>query len=282
VPEPGQIEYRRAAHGQEYYLYLPSRPGSPQALLVTVHGISRNAREQIGHFTAFAERSGAAVIAPYFSRDRYADYQRLGRLGRGERADHALESIVEEVQKLLGMAPTRLLLFGYSGGGQFVHRFAMAHPDRVAGVAAAAPGWFTFPDEDLWFPLGCRPTPELPDLSFSSERFLRVPMHVFVGSRDHRRGRGFNALRPIDLLQGRTRIERGRRWVAAMRNAAREQGLPSLVSFELLPSCGHSFEQCATRGGLTNRVLDTFFGGEKTASMAAAPIAARRTDSMQW
>jgi len=250
---------------------------------VAVHGISRNAREQALRFAPFAEQYGVALVAPVFPRDRYSDYQRLGRLGKGERADLALECIVSEVRQLLDLRADRVHLFGFSGGGQFVHRYAMAHPERVASLAVAAAGWFTFPDADLEFPLGCRPTPDLPDLAFDRERFLRVPVHVFVGSRDRKRGPGFNRSRPLDLLQGRTRIERGRRWVSAMREAARRHRLSTPYSFEILPGCWHSFERCATRGRLGERVFSSLFAdiptpatsistfgcGEETTSSAA-------------
>jgi poly(3-hydroxybutyrate) depolymerase len=59
------------------------------------------------------------------------------------------ERIVAEVLSLTNASPGPLHLSGYSGGGQFVHRFMLVHPGRVARVAVGAAGWYTFPDPAL-------------------------------------------------------------------------------------------------------------------------------------
>ena len=46
----------------------------------------------------------------------------------------------------------RFLLHGFSGGGQFVHRFGYLHADRLAGLSIGAPGRITYldPDRPWW------------------------------------------------------------------------------------------------------------------------------------
>ena len=48
-------------------------------VLVCVHGVSRNALEQIQLLRPYAERFGFALIAPLFEPNVFRDYQRLGR-----------------------------------------------------------------------------------------------------------------------------------------------------------------------------------------------------------
>ncbi|MGH7960374.1 MAG: hypothetical protein ACRERD_00925, partial [Candidatus Binatia bacterium] len=113
---------------QQYFLYIPSTGSAGVPVFVTVHGISRNATQHMRHFAPLAEHYGVVLVAPLFPRDHFRDYQRLGRRGKGKRADHALDKIVTEVGSLTGATTDTLYLFGYSGGGQFVHRYALAHP----------------------------------------------------------------------------------------------------------------------------------------------------------
>src|SRR5262249_10288121 len=140
---------RRARHddpSQEYFVYIPHSAGVGAPALVAVHGISRHARELGKLFAASCEKDWVGLGAPPFSKRASADYQRLGRTGRGPRADLALHSILEEVAWLTGASTARFYLFGFSGGAQFAHRYLMAHPHRVAGAVIASAGWYTYPD----------------------------------------------------------------------------------------------------------------------------------------
>ncbi len=232
--------------GQRYRLYHPLTP--PRGLLVSVHGISRNAREHLKLFRPWAEHLGLVLVAPLFDRRRCQDYQRLGRTGRGLRADRLLQAIVAEVAERCRLSDDHFHLFGYSGGGQFAHRFAMAHPDQVNTLAVGAAGWYTFPDPAVRYPRGLAPCRRLPDLRLEPERFLRIPTLVAVGSDDDRPDPELNLHPRIVRQQGGSRLERGRRWIAAMVEAARRQGLATPYRFEVIPGVGHDFRQCMERG----------------------------------
>jgi poly(3-hydroxybutyrate) depolymerase len=261
--EASRIAWRRlGGTGPRYCLFQPTSGSSDDRLLIAVHGISRNAREQARLFARHAERDGVTIVAPLFEPATHGDYQRLGRVGRGGRADHLLDEIVAEVSSNQGLASRPLRLFGFSGGGQFVHRYAMAHPDRVAAAVVSAAGWYTFPDRGLAYPYGIGAPDALPGVGFDLARMLRVPVTVLVGERDHWRDPELRASRRIDSRQGNTRIDRGRRWIEAMRTAARVRGLATPYRFELIPRCGHSFRNAVRRGGLGDRVFALLFGGE--------------------
>ena len=253
--------------GQRYYLYVPSAGELAHApMLVTVHGISRNARTHVRHYAALAEQLGVIVVAPRFGKKRFPDYQRLGRAGRGERADRMLDRILAEVGRATGARADRLHLFGYSGGGQFVHRYAMAYPERVAAIAIGAAGWYTFPDPEWRYPYGIKPSPALPDLHFDIGRFLRIPACVLVGEDDDVRDAALRQSDRLDRQQGATRFERGRRWVEAMNAAARAQGLAAThYRFIALPGSDHSFSRSIRHGDLAARVFECLFGGGKGA-----------------
>jgi poly(3-hydroxybutyrate) depolymerase len=236
---------------QAYYRYLPAGIDRPRAVLVSVHGISRNAREHAEAFAAHAERLGVAVVAPLFEERRFPDYQRIGRPGRGERADWMLESILADLP--LRTRDSRLLLTGFSGGAQFAHRFALLHPLRVMAVAPAAAGWYTFPDPQWRFPHGLAACP-WEGLSPDLEAALSLPWRVMVGERDVHHGSALRMSQRVMARQGCSRLERARNWVTEMRAAARQHGVRPDVELEILPRCGHHFSRCVRRGGFADRV----------------------------
>jgi pimeloyl-ACP methyl ester carboxylesterase len=243
---------------QRYFVYVPRRGYRADQLFVTVHGISRNAREHARRFAPYAERHGTVLVAPLFDEQRFPNYQQLGRAGRGERADWMLERIVQDTRALLGCSFTRYWLFGFSGGAQFVHRFALAHPCRVAAYAVAAAGWYTFPDPAVRYPRGLRPIATLPDLSFQLERFLDVPGLVVVGDRDRNRDSGLRRGAKLESQQGRDRVARAANWVGAMRATAIRHGKASAIELHTLPRCGHSFRRCMQSGDMGERVFEWF------------------------
>ncbi|OFZ20245.1 MAG: hypothetical protein A2X94_15330 [Bdellovibrionales bacterium GWB1_55_8] len=243
---------------QEYYLYLPTVGAQNAPIFVTVHGISENVEQHATLYKSFAEKYRAVLIAPHFPQTRYDDYQRLGR--DGARADLALKSIVSEVRELTGASSGKFYLFGYSGGGQFCHRYAMAHPDDIARYAVGAAGWYTFPDTSVEYPQGTLNTGDLENVVFDPARYLRVPGAVFVGDLDTALDSSLNQSESINLQQGYTRFERGQRWIDEMSDAAQNSGLNSLFEFHSLPGCAHSFSSCMTTSKMGEGVFKWFFG----------------------
>ncbi|RJQ48529.1 MAG: ATP-binding cassette domain-containing protein [Desulfobacteraceae bacterium] len=242
-----------------YFLYQPVHFGREKRVLVTVHGIHRRAKEQTLLFSELAEKYGVILVSPLFAQTRFPDYQRLGRKGRGDRADLALQKILSDVQRLTGADTRKVYLFGYSGGGQFAHRYTMAHPDRVERAVAAAAGWYTYPDPDLPYPQGTGRSSKLPGIDFEPKRFLQIPVCSLVGEDDVSRDVVLRASRRIDRQQGVTRLERARNWTHAMREAAAAQGLDTEFIFRALPSCTHSFSECMQKGAMGSEVFHFLF-----------------------
>ena len=244
---------------QRYYLYLPDDFHKTTPLLVSVHGISRNARGHALRFADFAEHYGVALLVPRFNRRLFPDFQRLGREQRGLRADHALHAMLHEVSDLTGLDTQRIYMFGYSGGGQFTHRYAMAYPEQVVAIAIGAAGWYTLPDLQFKYPYGIAPNRRLPELRFNAEHFLRIPACAFVGEQDCKRDNALRQSSQIDALQGQTRLERARCWIASMREAALTYGYDTHYQMEVLPNSDHSFSRSVRFGGLGERVFRFLF-----------------------
>lgn len=240
------------------YLYWPASATRESPVLVAVHGISRNAREQARLLAACADQHGVVIVAPLFGTDFFPDFQRLGR--RGLRADHALNRILDDLGRSTGLDTAQVSLYGFSGGGQFCHRYAMAYPDRVAGLVVTAAGWYTWPDEGRAFPQGMGRSAQLPDLHFDLGRFLRIPSSVLVGASDILRDDKLRQTPGVDRRQGTTRLERGRRWVRRLQREARKRGIATRFAFRLLEHSGHDFAECIQRDRMDEEIFRLLFG----------------------
>lgn len=244
---------------QEYLLYVPSSGGAEAPIFVAVHGLACNPQELARAFSTNCETAGVVMLAPIFTSEQHADYQRLGRVGRGVRADITLDRCVAEVVTLTNADAEQLHLFGYSGGAQFVHRYLMAHPHRVSAAVVASAGWYTFPDMQARFPYGIRPQRRLPGVNFNPEEFLRVPITVLVG-RDDVNAEHLRSTERVNQQQGKNRVERARNWVAAMRAAATAYGYEPQFTYVEVPEVDHSFTKFCERGALPERVFAALFG----------------------
>ncbi|GEM_PF-1108795 len=239
----------KAAPKLDYLSYIPSNVNRLLEPLVFVHGYSRRAEDQLNALQELSERTSRALIAPCFTKEQHRRYQRLGRGSDGMRADAYFNACLEHAAEQHELSVDRIILLGYSGGAQFSHRYAMIYPQRVARLIAIAAGWYTFPNPEVSFPYGLATARKLRAVSISPEQFLRIPMTVLVGAKDLDT---VNLRRNVELdtQQGSTRVERARRWVLAMRMAARLYRVPADISYQEVPGITHSFDEFVARGHL--------------------------------
>lgn len=240
-----------------YFVHIPTRLDPTRRPVVAVHGIRREAEAQIKAFAPWAEETGRVVIAPLFTESDYPRYQKV--VSDGCQADQALLGALRHIAETTGVDTSRFDLFGFSGGAQFAHRFALLHPERVGRLAVAAAGWYTLPDPAQSFPYGLAPPPGvgqafLPNL----EAFLALPTLILVGEQDTSRDATFRKDRGLDATQGRNRVQRAARWAKELRAAAARSGIPAVVRFRLVPNSGHSFQQCVDAGRLDRFVQEWF------------------------
>lgn len=240
----------------DFLVRLPAQPRRPAPILVSTHGLARNPLQNLIYLAHAADQLGAILVAPFFSKERHHGFQWLETWKGGARADTLLNAFIAKIAADYGGDAGRLILFGFSGGGQFCHRFAMLHPSHVACVVSVAAGWYTFPDDATAFPLGTGPDRNkriLPDLN----GFLRVPTLVAVGSRDTERNDSLNQRPEVDERQGPNRVVRAQRWVAAINTAAADRGItPPPARIHLLKGAGHALKECVTKRKLDDVLVE--------------------------
>lgn len=241
------------------YIYRPSKPNAKLVPLVAVHGISREAEKQAQLFSNMAEATGRIVIAPSFGRKHWSGYQRITNT---HRADLALLSLLRWLDER-GIAVTRRFdLFGYSGGAQFAHRFAMLYPQKIDHLYLAAAGWYCMPSVTAEYPYGLAPqTNRRVDwgtrMRASLDAYLRLPVSVSIGAKDRFSDAAVRRTPALDKAQGTNRFERAARYCAAFERAAHEHSIVPDITLTTLPNCLHSFDQCVEVGGLDRLVFDT-------------------------
>lgn len=201
-----------------YCAYIPSHfdENNPlkHPLLVVIHGTERSAQLYRDEFKEFSERTGAIILAPLFP----AGIGEPGELNSYKmikyqdiRFDYVLLAIIQEFTVQYGISGQKFLLFGFSGGGQFVHRFYYLHPDRLLGVSIASPGNVTLLDQSFkWF-AGIRDFKEQFGTDLQWEEMRRVPVQLVIGGLDNKRmasGKANPFWLPGVEIAGNTRLER--------------------------------------------------------------------------
>lgn len=174
-----------------YWLHVPRcYPGAVPAhrsMLVAMHGTDRNAPLLRGLFEEFSERFGVLVVVPHFPGgigdpqdvDAYKYIRALG-----VNYDEALLHIVDEVAARYGCQRDKFLMFGFSGGAHFAHRFWYLYPERLRAVAVAAPGSVTLPTQaDNWW-VGIKDTQQRFGRKVDFVAMSAVPALLLVGSDD--------------------------------------------------------------------------------------------------
>lgn len=234
--------------GSKYLHYCPA-VASTLPPLVLVHGVGRDHNALAAAFLPVAERLGIELVLPVFTSRRHRGYQRLQTSEPGRSAADILDAILEHA----GTGPGETVaLFGFSGGAQFAHRYALIRPGRVAALSLGAAGWYTFPDPNQPFPYGVAAGSVPGGGPIDLGAFLRLPIQVLVGERDTARDPSLRRSARVDRQQGPNRVARAMAWIEALRRCRPERD----PDCEILPGAGHRFDACVRRGRLVHRVIN--------------------------
>jgi predicted esterase len=125
--------------GMDCHVYIPDPIDQQRTyqLLVGVHGAGGRGNGAAG-LKSWIQRGDVIVIGPSFETKGASPYQS----GNGIHAEKLID-LFTSLQKDYKLNDT-MFLHGFSGGSQFVHRFAMLHPKWVCGVSAHSGGsWAT-------------------------------------------------------------------------------------------------------------------------------------------
>ena len=221
---PGQVS-EGYFKGTCYLVYMP--PNMPRRgkrrWLISIHGTWGDPELHINLVRDDADRNQVMVLAPHFDYGQYSWFGMFNLRRNKIRPDLRTLEIIEDLSRR-APAEERLLLFGHSEGGQFVNRFVLAHPDRVARAVSAGSGMLLRKDPAVQFPTGTGPNalaPDLDPLDFS--RLVQTPLSMVLGTEEE-------AVR-------RQRVDD---FMRAVEQYAQDKSITSKVEFIPVPGGGHS------------------------------------------
>lgn len=241
---PGKTSFFASQYDQRfsYCLYIPQDykedDDAEYPLFVVVHGSSRNAEGYRDQLAGWAEEHQCVVLCPLFPN---------GIIEAGEannykeikfhdiRYDLVLLAMVDEVAGVYRVRSDRFMLYGYSGGGQFSHRFFYLHPQRLSAVGIGAPGAVTLLDTTRRWWLGIGDVQEQFGVDLDIAAMRSVDVLMVVGGDDTEPMAEIDKTRTLkgSELAGSNRVER----LATLQENFESHGIA--VQHVVVPGLGH-------------------------------------------
>lgn len=152
-----------------FYLRVPEKVKKPRYILVLLPGINGEGRGLLNsrQWLTFAEETDGAMVACTLKNKNGKgvgkhNHYAAAQCGSGAALESAIEQFDKQGRYALKSLP--VLIYGYSGGGQFAYGFSCHNPKRMIGFAAIKGGYY-FPE-----PIGG--TYDVPGLVVSGKRDL--------------------------------------------------------------------------------------------------------------
>lgn len=157
-----------------FWYRQPSGTAAPAGVLLLVPGFNGDGHGMLDSsspWAKFADDQHLVLVGPTFKTTPEEMHSRRGyyypELWSGEATLKALE----QIRAKTGVRNDKVLLFGFSAGAHFVHRFALWRPEKVTAFVAYSAGWWDAPKSTL------RNTPGLIMCGEADERF--EPTYAF-------------------------------------------------------------------------------------------------------
>ena len=235
---------RRFAYG----VYVPRNYKRETAdqfrILAVIHGSERAPEVVRALSVKLAEEKQCVVLTPLFPAavtedDEIHNYIFLKY--QDIRFDLVLLAMVAEVVERFGVSAHKIWMSGFSGGGQFVHRFMYLHASRLGAVSIGAPGIINTLDESAdWF-VGIRDVRSKFGLDIDWQGMKNLPVQLVVGDKDI--GTDIVISPPTELYMpgvndtGLNRVERTRYLFNILNK------FNSATRLDIVPNAEHSAEQ---------------------------------------
>ena len=224
----------------DMFLYIPTNAASrgPLQVLVTVHGMGGDGTVFCQPLINRAEQDGWILVSPTY---HYRDNMNPVTVRQDD------TELIPRLKQYLDNLPTKtglpirekVLLYGFSRGGQIVHRFAEFYPEKTLAVAVFAAGTYTLPtasfdmngvQKTLNLPFGVADVQQYINAPFNLDAFKRIPFFVGVGGADNEAGVAPPAWDPY---VGSTRLARSQNFAHALQNLGLD------ASLNVFPGVGH-------------------------------------------
>ncbi|OVE80044.1 hypothetical protein BVY02_01605, partial [bacterium J17] len=188
----------RSYRGMRFYYYFPGtidKDPSKTWLLVCVHDNDLDAKRLADYCWKYGRENRVAVLVPYFDNINYPEYWNFDL--RSDRSDVRFLELVDYLSRYTQINNNEIYLFGLGKGAEFVQRFVLAYPDKVAKAASVLPDELSEYSADKVFPEGVGPTVFAPDIQIDLKKFIKTDIALFYNDQS---AEGKRVQRELDAL----------------------------------------------------------------------------------
>ena len=240
--------------GISVYYFRPATWTHEQPVFIAFPGYTRNAKGFAKRLEELAVKYNMLIASPEFSTKKYpgaccyqegnmtnADDIHGTILPRQNWNFDTVDRLVEAIRERTH-AKGKVILFGHSAGGQFMHRYSLFSRNCTAdAILCANAGWFTMPDRTVPFPYGIQ---NIPITDKELGRAFSRPVMMLMGSLDVSRNKPFRDTPEADA-QGKNRMERCQNYVHQCEAKAQELHVPFLWKTHIIEGSAHEGSKMA-------------------------------------
>ena len=236
----------------ELWYILPKNINKDTEILFIIHGASRDVERYLKASSDDAKDKNVILVAPFFSKEYFPNYQTLGMSKSSGKIindtkshlNNSISSFFTFFKSKYDLTSETYLIYGFSGGSQFVHRYLMYGEDtRVEKAAIGSAGWYTFLNNEP-FPFG---TKNMPIQRSRYEWFLSREVLFILGEDDDNPNHSSLNVHKKVMHQGNHRYERGKNYFNNLINFSEELQIPFRWRYLSVSGLDHNVENMSDK-----------------------------------
>ena len=227
---------------------LPKEINKDTKVLFIIHGASRDVNKYLEAWIDDAENKNIILVAPHFTKDSFKYYSTLGLASSsGKMMDDSKTNLSNSIalffnifKSKYSLSTDKYLIFGFSGGSQFVHRYMMYGKDtRIEKAVLGSAGWYTFLNNEP-FPFGIK---NMPLDKKRIDWFLSREVLFILGKSDNDPNHPTLNSNKKAIEQGEHRYERGRNYFNSLTHYAEQSKTPFRWRYKSVEGLDHNTEE---------------------------------------
>ena len=227
---------------------LPKEINKDTKVLFIIHGASRDVNKYLEAWIDDAENKNIILVAPHFTKDSFKYYSTLGLASSsGKMMDDSKTNLSNSIalffnifKSKYSLSTDKYLIFGFSGGSQFVHRYMMYGKDtRIEKAVLGSAGWYTFLNNEP-FPFGIK---NMPLDKKRIDWFLSREVLFILGKSDNDPNHPTLNSNKKAIEQGEHRYERGQNYFNNLTHYAEQSKTPFRWRYKSVEGLDHNTEE---------------------------------------
>ena len=228
----------------ELLYVLPKEINKNTKVLFIIHGGGRNVDKYLNLWRKPAIDKNVILVAPHFTRENYQFYATLGMAkSSGNIIDNKVNWLTNSIASFhtffkskFNLSTDTYLMFGFSGGSQFTHRYLMYGQDKAVEKAAiGSAGWYTFINNEP-FPYGIK---NMPLESGRIEWLMSTEVLFLLGDKDNDPNHSSLNSSKGARKQGNNRLSRGWNYFDNLIKIGNRFHIPFRWRYELIEGVDH-------------------------------------------